>query len=314
MKKNAWLILYFLVIAFVLSGCATAPPHLQAGAMGNELVLEKIAANKLNQARAEEEARTLSRVQDIREMISRHPIPPLKCDQPKIETVSPIDVEPGDPLLITGCGFGAIAGEVQILYEGNSPYLAIESWNDNAVTVRIPSIAGFTLPKKFLTIIRTAQGNQSVFWQLVTLNPTMVVDVLYGWSGLDADIDGCWFCSWDSGYYYTKASGRYASFRGKHTDICGCSGIDKFFMNVTLKNNWKFESVEVSGGCDTGDPHTACSSHSVADAYVVEQPQKGDSFIKTIAVGWRVDIEALAQSLIYYGVVLVRGPAGTSPY
>lgn len=67
------------------------------------------------------------------------------CSPPQIQALSAaLPVEPGEELIVNGCGFGAQAGELRLI--GNFPgahlKLEILGWYDHAISARLPAVSG----------------------------------------------------------------------------------------------------------------------------------------------------------------------------
>lgn len=239
----------------------------------------------------------------------------ISCDPPKIISVYPLEVRPGDPVLIKGCGFYGEIGSAAMIVDGQERILTITKWAGESLEAKVPSFGGFAASKQVTIVVRNAQGSQSAPSKSLILVPNIRRDTLYATPYQKSSL-GSSACTLDDGGYM-PSTGSF-SFYGVHTGTiccwpCECNGTDRFFENVQLKNNWRVVSLGINAVYDLlGAWEQPCRQGSEARALLtVENPKAGDSHIGKVSVYWYT---ASGYTVSYKVWVTIQGPADTSPY
>jgi hypothetical protein len=171
--------------------------------------------------------------------------PAPSAQKPKVDSIYPTNITPGDPILITGSHFGNLAGSVFLIWwrgpNGQlrriEPDCTIQSWTDTEINATIPEITGFPYTVKAAINIIPSQSNDIVggevmlspIYDIVRVAPEQAQEKL----STSADYSNIR----ETGYGQT-CSGHHAS----NSMISGDDGTDTCYVPA-LKNNWKIFSI-----------------------------------------------------------------------
>jgi hypothetical protein len=202
---------------------------------------------------------------------------------PRIDAVTPDTFQPGDPVLVTGCGFKDAKGML-LLSDGNTQ-MSVGSWADTSIESVAPDLQGFADPKSVTLKVVTVEAGKSVPSKPLTLQPSLDLKEIVA---IAADLQGCTkFLEWGIVHH---ASDPGAS--------CPKSGTDTVKFARTLQNHWAFHSLSFDTVCPG-----ACGGLNGT------QPDKsgfqlGKSVLPDLHVAWW-------GTMSYYASVRVMGPKGT---
>lgn len=283
--------------------------------------LARTAEQRIQQLRAVEESNRRSHVQrvnqDLTSEIKRQPdqlCSTLYSDnKPHIRSVYPTTVNPGDPILIKGCGFLSQPGQATFLVNVRTAgpggvgmtipktySVTVKSWTDTAIEASIPEVTGFGNASLTVTNSQNLQSSGFGFTLTAWTDYQILKD--------PKPTSMCQDCSFEGG-----GNG---------------SGTGHYLQNVSLLNNWRVERIEFRCGYNepTVDPgplgipiislinDIACNWPEYGAAMVPgTQPQPGDTQIKGISVEWKTKTTHPYEFVYYFGFVTVKGPKGTSP-
>ncbi|MBI5710268.1 MAG: hypothetical protein HZC42_08205 [Candidatus Eisenbacteria bacterium] len=232
---------------------------------------------------------------------------PLSCEGAPIYSVTPVTLNPGDPVVIRGCGFKAEGGQValttgpahvvtdpdgaQITVPEETWTLFLTSWSDTTIHAMLPAISGLGGPKTVSAIVKTVAGVASAPCEGVTITPFTDEMTLTGRGHGGADVTA-------------------------NPAVLG-------FRNAELHNNWRVASV--SFACEYLVPYKAAACIPVfADCYSHNRnnwptcggnyrsgPNPGDTRLGNVLVDWK---SCGYDDLVSFVVdVVIRGPRGTDP-
>ena len=235
---------------------------------------------------------------------------------PKIKWVTE-PITPGGKALIDGSGFGISEGKSWLLFKIQKGYsyllktkkLPIKYWSDQAVTVDIPAdIVGVKDQKMGLWVV-TKGGLSSKKWD-VDFEATREIKkldyddpaVTLGSCGFDSDADRCNEVE-DPEDSILMAHLHHATISGTHRNSDFCCAYDKGsdWYNISLKNGWVFEDVDVSKYFGSDD-----------EVLLGPQPKMPKGGTKwSPGFNW---IVSLTDYLNYYVTVYIKGPIGVPHY
>ena len=203
---------------------------------------------------------------------------------PRIDAVTPDVFMPGDPVLVTGCGFKDSKGML-LLSEGNQQ-MAVSTWTDFSIEAVVPDLVGFADPKSVTLKVVTVEAGKSVPSKTLTLEPELDLKEIVATT---ADLQGCTKnLEWGIVYHGADSS-----------TSCPKAGTDTLKFARTLQNHWAFHSLSFD---------TVCSGS--CGALNGTQPDKsgfqlGKSVLPDLHVAWW-------GTMSYYASVWVMGPKGTA--
>ncbi len=270
----------------------------------------------------------------------------------RIDSIYPDTAIWGDPVLISGAGFGATQGGITVLKPSTGPggvhmvlpdphqEIQIVSWSETAIVVTAPNTGVNEFLHWFLAV-RTSDGKQSE-QKPFTISPPL--DYLY-------------LCPWGPSVDTTEQCGDMPWPFSSTGTIRICSPCTSFsqdlmprwnqqaqqyemppnpfvhVLNRTLKQSWIVDEIrfdctyfeEVPGDCKTqtpfGDMPTPCYRTRACDknggAWLSGGPKVGANSIGSIPVGWRISQDFFGWDedyVSYAGLIVVKGPKGTKPY
>lgn len=208
---------------------------------------------------------------------------------PLISEVTPSSLMPGDPVLVTGCGFMDNIG--MLLISDNNNQLKITRWSDKEIEATIPAIQGFTDPKNVTLSVVTVAAGKSAPSQSLTLKPTLVLKEIVP---VGVTMSGC-------GDRYQYGIVEHTTKTGDPSH-CG-KGEDTVQFGIQLKNNWAFHSLIFTKLCtaNLGPCGGANNATLIGSAY-----QLGKTYLPDLKVNWQ-------GYVAYYPAIMVMGPSGTEP-
>lgn len=202
----------------------------------------------------------------------------------RIDAVTPNVFQPGDPVLVTGCGFRDAKGML-LLSDGNTQ-MSIGSWSDTSIESVVPDLQGFADPKSVTLKVVTVEAGKSAPSKPLTLQPSLDLKEIVATA---ADLQGCTkFLEWGIVHHGADSS-----------SSCPKAGTDTLKFARTLKNHWAFHSLSFDTICP--GPCGALNG---------TQPDKsgfqlGKSVLPDLHVAWW-------GTMSYYASVWVMGPKGTA--
>jgi hypothetical protein len=203
---------------------------------------------------------------------------------PRIDAVTPDVFQPGDPVLVTGCGFKDAKGML-VLSDGNTQ-MSIGSWTDTSIESVAPDLQGFSDPKSVTLKVVTVEAGKSVPSKTLTFQPSLDLKEIVATA---ADLQGCTpLLNWGIVIHVANS-----------TSGCPKAGTDTVKFARTLQNHWAIHSLSFDGICQGG-----------CGALNGMQPDKsgfhlGKSVLPDLHVAWW-------GSISYYASVWVMGPKGTA--
>jgi hypothetical protein len=201
--------------------------------------------------------------------------------------VTPTTFMPGDPLVVTGCGFNDSTGML-LLSDGNQQ-LKITSWSDTAIEATIPALGGFADPKSVTLSVVTVAAGKSAPSAALTLKPRLVLKEIVP---AGVSLGGC-------GDFFMYGIVQHQVQPG---DAPNCAkGTDTVSFGIQLKNNWTFHSLVFSTLCTAAN--TPCGGPNGATP-APGTYQLGKSFLPDLVVSWQ-------GFVAYYPAIMVMGPEGT---
>ncbi|MGA2532601.1 MAG: IPT/TIG domain-containing protein [Candidatus Aminicenantales bacterium] len=224
---------------------------------------------------------------------SGQPSTPPAEQGPRIDSIYPDTVYPGDPILITGAGFGP-RWSVDVYIPGKGkPRLDITSWSETAIEATMPDVSGFPAPLSSSVIVNTSKYKTAN--RYVTLTPILdLVELPYSENRChishtsDQDEAGGHFDYYIDVYHSSNLS-----------YVWGDDGTDS--CSQPLKNGWSIDSVRFApdalfyGWGGTITPQRL--------------PKQGDTNID-FSIKWSTDV----NGGIWWGIeIYVKGPRGV-PY
>jgi hypothetical protein len=263
--------------------------------------LKSFVGQRRQQLMGQESAKRATRVQGLRASFasirsgvsSRVALTPDCGSAFRIDAVTPDVLLPGDPVLVTGCGFGGKKGTL-VFSEGNQQ-MVVTAWTGFLIEATVPEMTGFADPKTVTLKVATAEAGKSLSSKPLVLKPILELGVglLPSWTSI---LQGCnkdlvWGIV---GHTYSPVS------------TPGCSdeaGTDILKFSTTLKNNWTYHSLDFQKSCSGG---SACGGENDATP-VTGGLQLGQSTAPDLPVHWK-------RSVVYYAVLWTIGPAGTVGY
>jgi hypothetical protein len=280
---------------------------LDKGKQAMAFKMQEKSQKKLFELQNAENAKKNIRIQNLMQLIAakRYTVTSA-CSGAAINSVSPSEVYPGDPILIQGCGFLTNEGMV-VLNEYNIK-LKINSWSDTSIEAVIPDdLAGFANPKNISIKVATVQGivvgSQSILLkpgiEVAKYEPTVsfildgITDKCFG----DATTDSVVHC------------------HGLEKENIWCEGTDTVSIDYKpLQNNWIFSSAEIHAWCNDYEPscHECDSSVSVSQNISNCIGSKSCPH-QNITVKWKINGN-ISWTIAYSPQIFIAGPRGTSPY
>jgi hypothetical protein len=207
---------------------------------------------------------------------------------PVITALSVAAGQPGDPVLITGSGFSATAGEVHFLLgSGNDIKGVVSGWNDNQILTTVPDASG--LPG-FNGQVFVHQGTANSPMVPFRFNPALEYRTLT--IAGDRDIRQPYYAPslTQLGVVDHDASGSFA----------GAKGDDQYYLATRLRNGWVVDSAYLTG---MGDPQIFRFGN--ADAAITEVRTETDS--PYLKIHWWME---WFSGVAYTPHVVIRGPRG----
>jgi hypothetical protein len=208
---------------------------------------------------------------------------------PQIFEVTPLTIMPGDPVVVTGCGFTGSTGML-LLSDGNRQ-MAITSWSDAAIEATVPKITGFADPKSVTLKVVTVDATKTAPSPPLTLKPSLVLQEILP---AGVSLSGC-----GDSFVYGIVSHPVSPGEGQ---ACG-QGTDTVKFGYQLTNNWTFHSVVFDTLCTQSLTPCGGANHAAADTSVY---QLGKSLIPDMKVTWQGYVS-------YYPSIMAVGPEGTPP-
>jgi hypothetical protein len=203
---------------------------------------------------------------------------------PRIDAVTPAVFQPGDPVLVTGCGFQDAKGML-LLSDGNAQ-MSVGSWSDSAIESVVPDLSGFADPKGVTLKVVTVEAKPSVPSQALTLQPALELKEIVAEA---ADLQGCGaLLGWG-----------IVNHPANQAPACAKAGKDTVKLARTLQNHWAFHSLVFDTVCPG-----ACGAMNGTQADT-SAFQLGKSVLPDLHVSWW-------GTMSYFGSVFVMGPKGTS--
>ncbi len=235
---------------------------------------------------------------------------------PTISSVSPIQGQPGDQIILIGSGFGSSSstsvpvGTVTFLLSpsaagpvgtGSVQQATAVYWSDAVIGVLVPNVSGISAYSGSLYV--QAAGGQS---NVVAFQFQPVLDVQQVPIGTDNVQlgDDCrsngqsWCFPYVAGDTYTYSATHWGDW------VEGHRGDDWFFKGTTLRNGWTLDSVNFVNNFYTGD----CPVDSSNGASIVSSGQGTNT--PYVDVHWW-DSPDFGFACYYLGLTVI-GPFGTS--
>jgi hypothetical protein len=216
---------------------------------------------------------------------------------PAIASLSVSNGRPGDPIMISGSGFGNASGEVRFVLGPTNDLRVPETvWSDSQILVAVPNVSGLRAFNGTVYVMRAGdriRSNLAPFAFIPLLERRQIVkpiadDIVFGVSGVTPYL------------YPVRDPERIARSNGDC--FSGSTGNDRLFNNTRLQNGWR-----VSG---TPTVHYTRSYWLGGDAYLA------DSRVGTdwpyLDVKWSINIGPYCSSYVSYGFVIpIEGPLNT---
>ena len=217
------------------------------------------------------------------------PAPQTVMANPIITSLSVVQGQPGDPVMIGGSGFGTGGVVHFIVGQGKDLVAKVDGgWGDTQVFVTVPEISGVMGFNGQAYLVRASDQVRS---NLVPFhfNPSMEVRELR--STLDRVLA--------QPYYQLTTSASFID-RNNNNPFAGFWGNDAFFNNTRLANGWVVDDGLVFCGIVTCD----------GGAYVASVARGTSS--PSMTVHWWIDAAAPMKFLSYTFAVRIVGPKGVA--
>jgi hypothetical protein len=210
------------------------------------------------------------------------------CPVPHITSLSVNLGQPGDPVVISGSGFGNPTGTVQFIGSGGSIIAAGSSaWIDTQILTNVPALTGVQSFTGYFQVTPTCQqgtSTQNSNVQSFQFSPepdTMQLPISPSnatWGDFTCGVDSCgsgaggMWCAWPQACDVVIAG-----------FITGKRGADQFFQGYQLKNGWTLASVDFAtqpvntsaNGCSIGSGGTIGSASPFVDVACWVTPNYG---------------------------------------
>ena len=232
---------------------------------------------------------------------------------PAITSLSVIEGEPLDPIIINGTGFAPTAGEIHFaIGSGLDLVGSIASWTDTQVIARIPSYQGIPSPVMGgISVVRRDDLQRSAavpfkfIPELVIGNltwPPAPIDSLVSYPNLTApNAPPGWFFYWYGPSYAYKNWFVSVAQAG----LFGYKGNDQFNMNKRLKNGWVVTSVGAYVLWNSGENPGVAGFSPNRNVYVADS---------RIGTDWPyINVRVWEQPFVstqYTVGVVIKGPKG----
>lgn len=217
------------------------------------------------------------------------PPPAQVAVNPTITSLSVAQGQPGDPVMITGSGFGT-GGEVHFVIAPGKDLMAPSGgiWGENQIFVTVPDAAGVVGFNGQLYIKRAADQKMSNLTGF-RFEPALELREVYGTPDVQMGEPGT----------IQQWANRTSLSHDSLNPFWGFKGNDRFFVNTRLKNGWVMENGFVIIG-----------NMRHAGAYV--QETKVNTDWPYLDVRWWVDgcLPVCPSYNNYRFRVVIRGPKG----
>lgn len=241
----------------------------------------------------QETAKRVARAQSLRASFaaaktaaaSRAKIDVAAClANPRIDAVTPETFQPGDPVLVTGCGFKDAKGML-LLSDGNVQ-MTVGAWSDTSVEAVVPDAEGFADPKSVTLKVVTVEAGKSVPSKPLTLQPLLELKEIVATA---ADLQGCGAAlAWGIVVHGATSN-----------PSCPKAGKDTVKFARTLQHHWAFHSSVFDTVC-TGPCGALNGTQADTSGFHL-----GKSVLPDLPVAWW-------GAVSYYASVFVMGPKGTA--
>ena len=221
--------------------------------------------------------------------------PQTVMPNPVIVSLSVTQGQPGDPVMITGSGFGNGSGEVHFIVNPGKDLVApVQVWTDSQVFVTVPDIAGLLAYNGVVYVVRGSDQSKTnlVPWRF---NPALELRELR-WT-LDRRLKSP---------FQPEAAYRPTTIaHGNGNPFVGYKDDDEFFVTTRLKNAWLVDDVGVTCAVPWGGG--MCDGN----AYAVDSRRGTDS--PYLKVHWWLAPAFGGYKYTYYTyVVRIIGPKSVS--
>lgn len=282
-----------LLLPAASGGAADAPKTAVGVSPDVQARLKAFSGHESQRVLGQETARRIARTQSLKASfaalrsaaVAKAGLDKAGClANPRIDGVTPDVFQPGDPVLVTGCGFKDAKGML-LLSEGNTQ-MSIGSWTDTSIESVAPDLQGFADPKSVTLKVVTVEAGKSVPSKTLTLQPSLDLREIVATA---ADLQGC-----------TKSLVWGIVYHGADSgSSCPKAGTDTVKFARTLQNHWAFHSLSFDAICPG-----SCGALNGT------QPDKsgfqlGKSVLPDLHVAWW-------GTMSYYASVWVMGPRGTT--
>jgi hypothetical protein len=213
---------------------------------------------------------------------------PQTAANPVITSVSVAHGQPGDPVVITGSGFGTGGTVLFTLNPGKDVEAHVDIWSDTQVFVDVPDASEILGFNGGVYVVQ-AQGIRS--------NP---VPFQFIPSTEFRDLRATWDVVLQSPYITSVVP--YQEVRENYNVFAGFQGNDVLFASTILKNGWVVEDASVF--CFSSSPCTG-------GAYPLIVPR--GSPLAATTVHWWIDAASLDSYPVYFTytfAVRIAGPKG----
>ena len=212
---------------------------------------------------------------------------------PAIASLSVMQGQPGDPILINGSGFSNGGGEVHfVVNPGRDLVAPVQVWTDTQIFVTVPDIAGVLTYSGIVYVVRGSDQAKTnlVPWRF---NPSLELREVR-WTTdrrLKSPVDP------EASYRPTTIA------HGNGNPFWGFKDDDEFFMATRLKNAWLVDDVGVT--CAVAWGNGMCDGN----AYAIDSRRGTDS--PYLKVHWWLPAAFGGYKYTFYTyVVRIIGPKG----
>jgi hypothetical protein len=225
---------------------------------------------------------------------------------PAIASLSAATGRPGDPVLITGSGFGNAIGEVHFVLGPvndirvpGAPSQAVPGllWSDSQIFITVPNVSGMSAFNGTVYVTRTSdqtRSNLMPFAFVPLMERRQIVkpvpaDALLAVTGVRP-------------YYLPSSADPDWINRFNMNCFSGSTSNDRFFSNTRLQNGWR-----VSGPPVVHHP----SNYSINGGAYVADSRIGTDW-PYVDVKWWVNVGPWCDSMLSYAFVIpIEGPLNT---
>lgn len=226
------------------------------------------------------------------------------CSPPQIQALSAaLPVEPGEELIVNGCGFGTQAGELRLVgnFPGGHLKLDILAWYDHAISARLPAVSGVLDQTAQLQVVTSALklGNTHATAFRATRHVVKLEESDFQITCTGTDYDDCHW-PWNVGLMGgTTDTGPRSFGATHHVNSKGELNLGIDTAKFSLGNGY----VLAGHWWSWISPHGNSQAAMDASGYAFGQPSGSIRTVFTV-VGTGVQ---------YWHVVYAIGPVGLSP-